>query len=46
MAFRRFVPFKGSNETHHPLLQKAFLVVRALFTKQDILMDPGQKVTL
>lgn len=45
MAFMRFVPFKGSNETHHLLLQKAFLAVRALFTKEDVLTGPGQKVT-
>lgn len=45
MAFGRFLPFKGSSETYHPLLQKAFLVVRALFTKEDVLTGPGQKVT-
>lgn len=39
MDFSRFVPFKGSNETHHPL------VGCAMFTKENVLTDLGQKVT-
>lgn len=39
-GFRRFVPYNGSKETHHPFLQKPFLAVHVLFTKEDALMDP------